>query len=335
MKEKIPSYAWTVSFILVHGRQERLRYYSCLQRLTMISKSAALVLIFSLVLLLSCSTVRAEVDVTLVELEICKLDGREGCASVVLEVYKSWAPKGAARFLELVRAGHYTNTKFFRVIKNFMAQIGIGADPVEQAVWRNKPIKDDPVKASNKRGHVTFATAGPDTRSMQIFFNFKDNSFLDKQGFSPFAKVSGNGMQDVIDRLHVTGEGQPSGPGPKQNLVQSQGNKYLDKNYPSLSYIKTAKVLYDHALEKEKVLRGKAQVQQRAMPKDRQGLDIPVDAHGDNSLGDKIADSDDEGINSTVKYGAWFMAAMVLFMCACMVPRSAFGSSNGGVRRDD
>ena len=301
----------------------------------MISKSAPLVLIFSLVLLLSCSTVRAEVDVTLVELEICKLDGREGCASVVLEVYKSWAPKGAARFLELVRAGHYTNTKFFRVIKNFMAQIGIGADPVEQAVWRNKPIKDDPVKASNKRGHVTFATAGPDTRSMQIFFNFKDNTFLDKQGFSPFAKVSGNGMQEVIDRLHVTGEGQPSGPGPKQNLVQSQGNKYLDKNYPSLSYIKTAKILYDHGHEKEKILRGKAQVQQRAIPKDRQGLDTPVDVHEDKSLGEKIADSDNDGINTTVKYGAWFMAAMILFMCACMVPRSTFGSSSDGFRRDD
>ena len=74
-----------------------------------------------------------------------------------------------------------------------------------------------------------------------------------------------------------------------------------------------------------------------SVPSPRTGkvVDTPVDVHEDKSLGEKISDSDGDGINSTVKYGAWFMAAMILFMCACMVPRSTFGSPNGGVRRDD
>jgi len=270
-------------------------------------------------------------DVKLVQLEICKLKVGSGCKHIVMEVYPSWAPNGAKRFLELVRAGHYTNTKFFRVINNFMAQVGIGADPAEQAIWRNKPIKDDAVLKSNRRGFVTFATAGPNTRSMQIFFNFKDNSFLDSQGFSPFAKVASSGMDEVIDQLYVTGEGQPSGKGPAQNLVQSQGNAYLDEKYPSLSYIKAAKILNDFEPSKklsdekteEKSLRGEV-----SENLDKKGMDMPKDVH---KLDDKIDVMDgDDGLDTSLRNGAYIAAAMIVFLCACMVPRGG-----GAVNRRD
>ena len=275
-------------------------------------------------------------NVKLVDMEICKLkDDESGCKHIVLEVYPSWSPNGANRFLELVRAKHYTNTKFFRVINNFMAQVGIGADPAEQAIWRNKPIKDDVVKQSNKRGYVTFATAGPNTRSMQIFFNFKDNSFLDKQGFSPFAKVASSGMNEVIDKLHVTGEGQPSGKGPAQNLVQSQGNKYLDEKYPELSYIKSAKILNDFGsknedvAQKEKSLRGDVDEK----PKEKTKLDLGSDVHvlEDNIGADNI---DDDGLDNTLRYGAWFASGMICFLCACMIPRGGGGSASNNRRNE-
>lgn len=161
---------------------------------------------------------------------------------VLLEVHPEWAPLGAARFKELVQSGYYDEARFFRVIEGFMAQFGINADPKLSAQWREKPIKDDPNKKSNTRGMVTFATAGPNTRTTQIFINFGDNSFLDRQGFSPFAQVI-EGM-DVVDSFYNGyGEGAPNGKGPSQGRLQQEGNAYLNKDFPKLDYIKKATVV--------------------------------------------------------------------------------------------
>jgi peptidyl-prolyl cis-trans isomerase A (cyclophilin A) len=123
-----------------------------------------------------------------------------------------------------------------------MAQFGINGNPNLSAVWRNANIKDDPVKQSNTRGTVTFATAGPNTRTTQVFINFGDNAGLDGQGFSPFGKVA-SGM-DVVDALYGGyGEGAPRGDGPDQGQVQAQGNAYLEKAYPKLDYVKTATIV--------------------------------------------------------------------------------------------
>ena len=107
-----------------------------------------------------------------------------------------------------------------------------------QAEWRGKNLQDDPVKVSNERGTVVFATAGPNSRTTQIFINTREqgNAFLDKQGFSPIGKVI-EGM-DVADRLFAGyGEGAPAGKGPNQGLIQLRGNSYLNESYPKLSYI--------------------------------------------------------------------------------------------------
>jgi peptidyl-prolyl cis-trans isomerase A (cyclophilin A) len=159
----------------------------------------------------------------------------------VVEVHRDWAPNGADRFYNLVKNGFYDEARFFRVLDGFMAQFGIHADPAIQAVWTSARIKDDPAKQSNRRGYVVFATAGPNTRTTQLFVNFGDNTGLDRQGFTPFGQVA-SGM-DVVDKLYSGyGEGAPSGKGPSQGRLNSEGNAYLMKEFPKLDYVKTATI---------------------------------------------------------------------------------------------
>lgn len=162
-----------------------------------------------------------------------------------IEVTRAWAPRGADRFYELVRSGFYDEARFFRVIRSprpFMAQFGISGDPAVSAKWEEAVIEDDPVRASNTRGTISFATAGPNTRTTQVFINYADNSRLDASGFSPFGKVVA-GME-VVDQLYADyGEGAPQGLGPDQERIQKEGNAYLIREFPKLDYIKTARIV--------------------------------------------------------------------------------------------
>jgi len=160
-----------------------------------------------------------------------------------IEVTRSLAPNGADRFYNLVRSGYFTDVAFFRVVPGFMCQFGISGDPSVSANWREATIPDDPVKGSNTRGTITFATAGANTRTTQLFINFRDNTGLDGQGFAPFGKVI-DGM-DVVDKIY-NGYGdapQFGGQGPDQGAIQSEGNAYLKKEFPKLDYIKSATVV--------------------------------------------------------------------------------------------
>ncbi|TVP57251.1 MAG: peptidylprolyl isomerase [Gemmatimonadales bacterium] len=160
----------------------------------------------------------------------------------VVEVYRDWAPLGADRFFNLVDHGFYDGLRFYRVIPNFMAQFGIHADPEISAAWRGTRIPDDPVEASNERGTITFATGGPDTRTVQLFINRVDNERLDPMGFAPFGRVTG-GM-DSVDRIYDGyGEGAPRGDGPSQGRIQEAGEPYLAAEFPRLDMIHRAWVL--------------------------------------------------------------------------------------------
>jgi peptidyl-prolyl cis-trans isomerase A (cyclophilin A) len=168
----------------------------------------------------------------LIEFTIANLDGEEGrTGTIKIQTHPEWAPIGVERFHELVERGFWKNCKFFRVVPNFMVQVGIQGDPRIQKQWRNKVLKDDPVKTSNARGMVSFATSGKDTRTTQIFLNTntKGNAFLDKQGFSPFGEVV-EGME-IVDRIYDGDREKPN-----QGMIQNQGNVYLDKEFPRLSY---------------------------------------------------------------------------------------------------
>lgn len=155
----------------------------------------------------------------------------------VVEVHRDWAPIGADRFYNLVKSGFFENVRFFRVIPGFMVQFGMHGDPSVGAAWRTASIKDDPVKQSNKRGYITFATAGPNTRTTQIFINFADNAGLDGQGFAPFGQVT-SGM-GVVDKLNAS---YGAAPGNDQGNIAAGGNAYLEKSYPKLDFIKKATI---------------------------------------------------------------------------------------------
>ncbi|MBT5017326.1 MAG: peptidylprolyl isomerase [Planctomicrobium sp.] len=182
-----------------------------------------------------------EDDVEVGEAYSAKFETTKG--DFVIEVHPEWAPRGAAQFKEAIEDGVYNEARFFRVLDGFMAQFGIAGDPAKSTKWREKMIADDPVKESNTRGMVTYAMAGPNTRTTQIFINFADNSgSLDSKGFAPFGKVT-EGM-DVVDSLYSEyGEGAPQGRGPDQGRTQSEGNAYLAKEFPKLDFIKSVSII--------------------------------------------------------------------------------------------
>jgi peptidyl-prolyl cis-trans isomerase A (cyclophilin A) len=164
----------------------------------------------------------------------------------VVKVTRAWAPLGADRFYNLVQNRFYDGAAFFRVVKTprpFVVQFGLSAYPVVSRVWAGARIKDDPVVQSNKRGFVTYAMAGPNTRTTQVYVNLGDNSRLDAMGFAPFGEVT-QGME-VIDELYG---GYGDGPGaPDQGLIQEQGSAYLQREFPLLDSIKTARVVVSPA----------------------------------------------------------------------------------------
>lgn len=160
----------------------------------------------------------------------------------VIDVHRDWAPIGADRFYNLVKNGYYDDVRFFRVIPGFMAQFGMHGNPGVQSAWANARLKDDPVQQGAKRGYVVFAHGGPNSRTTQLFINFKDNSsMLTPQGFAAFGEVT-TGM-DIVDAIYGGyGEGAPRGKGPSQGDIASQGNAYLIKAFPKLDYVKTATI---------------------------------------------------------------------------------------------
>ena len=154
----------------------------------------------------------------------------------VLAVHRAWAPLGADRFYNLARSGYYDGVRFFRVLPGFMAQFGIHGDTAVTAAWRERRIQDDPVRRTNIRGLASFATAGPGTRTTQIFINYGNNDRLDAMGFAPFGQVV-EGME-VVDQLYGGyGEGAPAGRGPDQFRLNVEGEKYLARQFPKLDKI--------------------------------------------------------------------------------------------------
>lgn len=170
---------------------------------------------------------------TLVKMETSKGD-------VLIEVHREWSANGADRFLELVKNGFYEECRFFRVLPGFMAQVGINGDPKVMDKWRDNNIQDDKPgvhRQSNKRGFVTFAKSGaPNSRSTQFFINYGDNSRLDRDGFTPFGEVV-QGME-VVDEINARYRELAD-----QGRIQSEGNEYLNKEFPDMDFIKKATIV--------------------------------------------------------------------------------------------
>jgi peptidyl-prolyl cis-trans isomerase A (cyclophilin A) len=158
----------------------------------------------------------------------------------VVTVHRAWAPRGADRFYNLVKGRFFDGDEFFRVVPGFIVQFGMSGYPAVSSAWQNATIKDDPVKASNTPGTITFAAATqPNTRTTQLFINLGNNAAnLDGQGFAPFGKVT-KGM--AVVRKLFAGYGDP--PPNQQSQIAAQGNAYLKKHFPRLDAILTARIV--------------------------------------------------------------------------------------------
>jgi peptidyl-prolyl cis-trans isomerase A (cyclophilin A) len=155
---------------------------------------------------------------------------------IVIEVHRDWSPNAADRFYNLVKNGFYDEARFFRVVPNFMVQFGMNGNPAVTRAWSSVPMKDEPTKQGNKKGNVTFArTSAPNSRGTQIFINYKDNNFLDNNGFGAFGQVV-KGM-DIAEAITAQ-----YGEKPNQGEITASGNAYLTKEFPKLDYIKTATI---------------------------------------------------------------------------------------------
>ena len=163
--------------------------------------------------------------------------------NLTIMAHRDWAPHGVDRFYHLVQLGYFDDARFFRVLSGFMAQFGMNGDPRVNAAWQPLLLQDDPVKQNNTRGRVTFAAGSdPNTRSTQLFINYADNRNLDGMGFAPIGEVI-DGMS-VADSLYAEyGEGAPNGPGPDQGRIATEGNKYLNQNFPKLDFIRRARIV--------------------------------------------------------------------------------------------
>lgn len=159
----------------------------------------------------------------------------------VVEVVREWAPRGADRFVELVQGRFYDGARLYRVRPKFVVQFGISTDPKANQLWKQLRLVDDPVKQSNLRGFVSYATDGPNTRTTEVFANLVDNKRLDARGFAPFGKVV-EGM-DVVDGFYSYGEVQSlGGPGPDPAKMETLGDEYIQRSFPRMDQIRTARI---------------------------------------------------------------------------------------------
>ncbi len=155
----------------------------------------------------------------------------------VVQVTRAWAPIGADRFYNLVRGKFFDGAPFFRVIPGFMAQFGLNTNPAVSRAWNTQNLMDEPVKQSNKRGFITYAKAGPNSRTTQVFINYGDNARLDADGFAPFGEVI-EGM-DVVEKFNSEYGDNPA----SQGAIQQLGKPWLDKNMPKVDLTKTAVIV--------------------------------------------------------------------------------------------
>ena len=155
---------------------------------------------------------------------------------LTLVVHRAWAPQGADRFYTLVKQGFYNGARFFRVVRGFVVQFGLPADPQVGRTWSSQALPDDPVRQPNRRATLVFASAGPNTRTTQLFINLADNLRLDGLGFAPIGRVTER--MGIVDSLY----GQ-YGERPSQDSIGLQGEPYLARAYPHLDRIRSATIV--------------------------------------------------------------------------------------------
>lgn len=158
----------------------------------------------------------------------------------IIECNATWSEEGSKRFFDLCKMGFFNNSGFFRVVPGFVVQFGLAADPRMTAQFANKNLRDETVRKSNQKGKISYAAAGPNTRTTQVFINFGDNANLDQMGFAPFGDV-------IVGMENVEKINSEYGEQPDQGLLKQEGTEYLKRDFPNLDYITTVSLVQKKA----------------------------------------------------------------------------------------
>jgi peptidyl-prolyl cis-trans isomerase A (cyclophilin A) len=161
---------------------------------------------------------------------------RTTSGSFTLTLHRDWAPLAADRFYQLLEAHYYQGNAFYRVVPGFVVQWGLSPNPALSQAWRRRTLPDEPVRHSNRAGTISFAAAGKNTRTTEVFINLADHPQLDKLGFAPFGEVT-EGLATVRGLEGGYGDGPPRGHGPDPRLIMTQGAAYLTRNFPRLDVL--------------------------------------------------------------------------------------------------
>jgi cyclophilin family peptidyl-prolyl cis-trans isomerase len=165
----------------------------------------------------------------------------EGSFDVAM--HRAWSPLGVDRMYHLMGNDFYAGARLYRIASGFVAQWGFSGRPALDSIWEALPIADEPVVESNLRGVVSYARAGPVTRSYTLFVNLVDNDRLDEVpaggvvGYPPIGRVV-RGL-DVIDGFYPGYTDDP----PQQDSIAQLGNEYLRRRYPQLDSIVGTRIL--------------------------------------------------------------------------------------------
>jgi peptidyl-prolyl cis-trans isomerase B (cyclophilin B) len=126
--------------------------------------------------------------------------------NITIELDAEKAPKTVANFLDYVNKGHFSNTIFHRVIKDFMIQGG-GFEPGMKQKDTSTTVENEGKNGlKNDKYTVAMArTSAPHSASAQFFINTKNNDFLnypgqDGWGYAVFGKVSAG--TEIVDELN-------------------------------------------------------------------------------------------------------------------------------------
>jgi len=174
---------------------------------------------------------------------VVEVETSEGTFHVTM--HRAWSPLGVDRVYHLMSNDFYAGARFYRVLPGFVAQWGFSGDPALDSIWQDRPIADEPTVESNARGTVSFARAGPESRSYTLFINLVDNARLDDAvaggvaGYPPIGRIF-NGLE-VVDGFYAAYTDNPPG----QDSISIQGNEYLRRRYSQLDSIVGTQVILE------------------------------------------------------------------------------------------
>lgn len=165
----------------------------------------------------------------------------EGPFQVTL--HREWSPLAVDRAWLLFSRDWFAGARVYRMVRGFVAQWGFSGEPVRDSLWRDHPVEDEPVVASNRKGTLSFARSGPRSRSFTLYVNLADNLRLDTlevagiRGYPPIGVLTAG--LDVPQGFY----GAYEDPAPRQDSIAAFGNDYLRRHFPQLDSIVTTRIV--------------------------------------------------------------------------------------------